>query len=156
MQGLADKISRAPIYEAIKILLSNGVLIDERKNRRDHRLFINNENLLVTVVPQIQLFRTAFLDLVKSSSKAIRRLYDKFGPSNELKTFENRMMIIQPLEVLFYVIDMLMLTSTMLWPKKMKNREGVYPLLFFIRTRGGINLYLFGVNHNIINSVERN
>jgi hypothetical protein len=33
------------------------------------------------------------------------------------------MMIIQPLEVLFYVIDMLMLTSTMLWPKKMKNRE---------------------------------
>jgi hypothetical protein len=123
VQGLTDKISRAPIYEAIKILLSNGVLIDERKNRRDHRLFINNENLLVTVVPQIQLFRTAFLDLVKSSSKAIRRLYDKFGPSNELKTFENRMMIIQPLEVLFYVIDMLMLTSTMLWPKKMKNRE---------------------------------
>jgi hypothetical protein len=137
--GLHDEISRNPLFEVVAKMFAKGVLVDRKKNRRDHRIFVNKENPLVIVPRQMELFRTSLLDLVKSSPKEIHALYDKpstydiFQNSAEAQGFEYAIMAFDPLEILFYTIDMLTLTSTILWPMKMKNRQVIrelYPIIF--------------------------
>ena len=48
VEGLKSKISRVPVLNSIKELLIDNMLINNSENRRDYRLFVNTDNLLVS------------------------------------------------------------------------------------------------------------
>jgi hypothetical protein len=129
VNGLHAKISRNPLYEVVNVMLAKGVLIDEKKNRRDHQIRINEDSLIVTIPPQIELFGTRFLDLAKSTSEEVDILFDKYGTSQDrlkkLRRFESDIIYEVGSAILFYVLDVVSLTSIFVWPRKSQNRETI-------------------------------
>ena len=71
VEGLKSKISRVPVLNIINELLTENSLINKSENRRDHKLFVNTDNLLVSVPEELEEFEKAYLNLLENSLKRI-------------------------------------------------------------------------------------
>jgi len=71
VEGLKDQISRVPVFDILKELLQDGTIIDVSTNRRDHKLYVNDDNLLVSVPRELEEFEKAFISLLQKSIKKI-------------------------------------------------------------------------------------
>ena len=71
VEGLKNEVSRVPIFDILTGLLKDSILIDKSANRRDHRLYVNGDNLLVTVPTELEVFEMAYDRLLQSSQEII-------------------------------------------------------------------------------------
>jgi predicted transcriptional regulator len=53
VDGLKKNLSRAPIFDILGELVKEGAVTDEKMNRRDHRYFLNDDNLLVSIPAEL-------------------------------------------------------------------------------------------------------
>ena len=65
VDGVKDKISRVPVFDIIKQLVQDGVVRDNKLNRRNHRYFIADNNLLVTVPRELDAFISNFFSVLE-------------------------------------------------------------------------------------------
>lgn len=70
-EGLKNQMSRVPVFDTLKELLQDGSIRDESTSRRDHKLYVNDDNLLVLVPRELEEFETAFNNLLHNSIKKI-------------------------------------------------------------------------------------
>jgi hypothetical protein len=71
VEGIKDQISRVTVYGTLKELLEDRRLRDDSTNRRDHKLYVNTDNLLVSVPRELEKFEKAYLNLLHNSIKRI-------------------------------------------------------------------------------------
>jgi hypothetical protein len=69
VDGIKDRISRVPFFNTLKILIEEGIVKDDASNRRDHKLYVDEKNLLVSVPRELQDFEEAFVNLLQKSKK---------------------------------------------------------------------------------------
>jgi hypothetical protein len=67
VEGLKNQMSRVPVFDTLKELLQDGSIRDESTSRRDHKLYVNDDNLLVSVPRELEEFETAFNNLLHNS-----------------------------------------------------------------------------------------
>jgi hypothetical protein len=70
-EGLKNSISRVPVFNTLRDLLEDNALRDESNNRRDHKLYVNSDNLLVSVPRELEDFEKAYINLLQNSAKRI-------------------------------------------------------------------------------------
>ena len=125
---ISHKLSRVPAYQTIGDLLEDGILKDERKkkNSRDHRLFVDEENPLVTVPQDLKSFEKAFIGLVRTAMIRIADLHKQYNERKyiiELNSFEYVMVFEYPHQLFANMTDSYMLSSTLIWPNKFSNAD---------------------------------
>jgi hypothetical protein len=69
--GTNDRISRVPFFNTLKELIEEGIIKDEASNRRDHKLYVDGDNPLVSVPRELQEFEEAFVNLLQKTKKKI-------------------------------------------------------------------------------------
>jgi hypothetical protein len=134
VKGLKDKISRVPVFHTLSELIKEGLVKDQKINRRDHRLFVDTNNPMIVVSREIEEFENVYISLLKKIEEHINRRYHDviahdYSNPNHRSTAE--------IDEFFYVTDLIstsfrifsevlamyMLRSTILWPKIIKDKD---------------------------------
>ena len=67
VNGVSEKISRTLVFRYLPDLIKDKIVLDNSKNRRDHKLSINNQNLLLEVQEELEGFQKAFFELINKT-----------------------------------------------------------------------------------------
>ena len=58
-------LSHVPVYRTLQDLIKDGTVKDQATNRRDHKLYVDFNNLLVSVPLELDEFKVHFYRLVE-------------------------------------------------------------------------------------------
>ena len=64
VDGIKKDLSRAPIFDTLRELVNEGAVTDKKINRREHRYFLNDDNLLVSIPAEFNQFKDYFFKLI--------------------------------------------------------------------------------------------
>jgi hypothetical protein len=67
VDGVHTELSRVTVYKTVKLLQEEGVLQDRKRNRRDHRFYVDANNPLVLIPKQLEEIETTFNKLLNKS-----------------------------------------------------------------------------------------
>ncbi len=122
VDGLIAKISRVPLFEGLNELTTVGVVKDDKTNRREHRLFVDANNPLISVPADLDKFKNAcFLFLEKWKAKYAKRR----SPVEEAVLLDTILLIYRHLTAMYN------LYFTLIWPKKVSD-PGILTNLYSI------------------------
>jgi hypothetical protein len=144
VNGLKKDLSRGPIFDTLRELRKEGALRDEKINRRDHRYFLNEDNLLVSIPAELDQFKDYYFNLIDEVNRRFDpkiKDRDKKYPEHlrknnvddlEWKTLDpviKRSSILYSLLGLYqHLVGMYILQSLSLWHRKIKDRETITKL----------------------------
>jgi hypothetical protein len=111
------KMSRQLVYKTVDSLVQQDMINDKNdsKNRQIHRLTINQNSILYSVIQDLDQFENAFAHL---SYKAFEKA-EEYGPDRR-EYFE---IVSQPYVIFFHVFDSYIVRSTLEWPKIIHDRD---------------------------------
>src|SRR5215203_3242831 len=78
VEGLKNEISRQPIFDILKDLINQKIIVDEKINRREHRYFINKNNIFYNTQKEIEKFKLAYFQLLEKYRLTYQNEYNKF------------------------------------------------------------------------------
>jgi Fe2+ or Zn2+ uptake regulation protein len=144
VEGIKKDLSRAPIFDTLSELVEQGAVRDEKINRRDHRYFLNEDNLLVSIPAELDQFKDYFFKLIHEVNRRLDtkiKEHDKKYPEHlreddpddlewkMLDPVKKRSRILYSLLGLYqHLVGMYILRSLSIWPKKIKNKEAINKL----------------------------
>jgi hypothetical protein len=73
VEGVKKHLSRVPVYGILEDLIKDGTVKDQATNRRDHKLYVDFNNLLVSVPKELEGFKKAYFNLLQESKERIRQ-----------------------------------------------------------------------------------
>jgi hypothetical protein len=111
------EMSRQLVYKILKGLVHQDMLNDKEdpNNRQIHRLTINQNSVLYSVIEQLDQFKNAFAHL---SHKAFEKA-EEYGPDSR-EYFE---IVSQPYKIFFHVVNSYIVRSTLVWPRIIHDRD---------------------------------
>jgi hypothetical protein len=146
VKGVSDKISRVPVFDTLSELMEDGIVKDQKINRRDHRLFIDTKNPMIVVSREIDEFESVYISLLKNVKEHINKRYHdlkthhysnpqarSLGEIDEF--FHTTDSISRSLRIFSDVLMMYMLRSAALWPNMIRDRDFVNKLNSTIFTK---------------------
>jgi hypothetical protein len=74
VEGVKKHLSRVPVYRTLEDLIKDGTVKDQATNRRDHKLSVDFNNLLVSVPLELDEFKVHFYRLVEIVSQNYKKL----------------------------------------------------------------------------------
>ena len=108
-------------------------MTDEKVNRREHRFFLNDDNLLISTPRELDQFKDYFFKLIdevnrRSATKITE--FDKKYPESRLRDpMIKRSRLLYSLLALYqHLVGMYVLRSLSIWPKKIKDKEVINKL----------------------------
>jgi len=117
---------------------------DEKMNRRDHRYFLNDDNLLVSIPAELDQFKNYFFKLIDevnrrfgTKTKEHDKKYLEHLRENNVEDLEWKMLdpVRKRSRILFsllglyqHLVGMYILRSLSIWPKKIRNKETITKL----------------------------
>jgi hypothetical protein len=133
-EGVEDKISRVPAYNTVSDLVDDGIVKDEKVNRRDHRFFVDANNPMIVVSREIDEFESVYISLLKKVREHINRRYhdvmarDYSDPLHRSlgeidEVFNTTDLISTSFRIFSEVLKMYMLRSTILWPNIIEDKD---------------------------------
>jgi hypothetical protein len=134
VNGLKKDLSRGPIFDTLIELIKEGAVTDEKTNRRDHRYFLNEDNLLVSIPAELDQFKDYFFDLINEVNRQLGTKIEEHLRENniedqEWKTLDpvrKRSGILYSLLALYqHLVGMYILQSLSLWHRKIKDKETI-------------------------------
>lgn len=144
VDGLKKNLSRAPIFDILGELVKEGAVTDEKMNRRDHRYFLNDDNLLVSIPAELDQFKNYFFKLIDevnrrfgTKTKEHDKKYLEHLRENNVEDLEWKMLdpVRKRSRILFsllglyqHLVGMYILRSLSIWPKKIRNKETITKL----------------------------
>ena len=75
VQGVKDNISRVPVYGTLAKMMKEGLLRDQKINRRDHRLVVDTNNPIIEISRELEEFESAYISLLEKVKEHINRRY---------------------------------------------------------------------------------
>jgi predicted transcriptional regulator len=142
VDGLEASISRKTIFDILQELTKEGIVKDDRVNRRDHRYFVEAKNPLVSVPIELDGFEKAFVKILAKSAEFIEKKYlplifeaNKAGRSYEKSLVDVFFLLTEPIDLFFAVADSYLVSCTMQWPTIIKDKETLKKLSALVFTR---------------------
>ena len=149
VDGVIDKISRIPVFNIIRQLVNDGILRDDKINRRDHRYFVVENNLLVTVPKELDEFARNYYfildkvqvcladkDLARKRAERFRWSRKSVTPEKLLQMSEvaKHVLMDPAVDVFFAQVIVYNLRALSVWPSVIKDSEvlsRLYSIVFF-------------------------
>ena len=87
VNALDGQLSRVPILNTLKELKKERIIheLKEKQNSRDHKLFVNTGNIVVSVSQEIDELEKSFFSLFKSIKKKYDAVYSSANSTNTYK-----------------------------------------------------------------------
>ena len=139
VDGIKKYLSRAPIFDTLRELVNEGAVTDEKINRREHRYFLNDDNLLVSIPAELDQFKDYFFKLIDevnqrfdTNIKEHDKKYPELLRENNVDDLEWKMLdsvkkksrlSYSLLGLYQHLVGMYILRSLAIWPKKIRNKE---------------------------------
>jgi hypothetical protein len=125
-------LSRVPIFNILAELVKEGAVTDEKINRREHRFFLNDDNLLVSTPAELDQFKDYFFKLIDEvNRRSDTRIseFDKKHPAMLQHPMIKRSRLLYSLLSLYqHLVGMYVLRSLSIWPKKIKDKDVISKL----------------------------
>lgn len=132
VDGMRRDLSRVPIFDTLRDLVKEGAVTDKTINRREHRYFLNDDNLLVSIPAELDQFKDYFfklIDEVNRRSDTKIKEHDKKYPEQLREPMMKRSRLLYSLLSLYQqLVGMCVLRSLSIWPKKIRNKEAINKL----------------------------
>jgi hypothetical protein len=144
VNGIKKDLSRGPVFDTLSELIKEGTITDEKISRRDHRYFLNEDNLLVSIPAELDQFKDYYYNLIDEVNRRFDpkiKERDKKYPEHlrknnvddlEWKTLDpvrKRSRILYSLLILYqHLVGMYILQSLSLWHRKIKDKETITKL----------------------------
>jgi hypothetical protein len=145
VKALEGRLSRVPVLKIIEEIEQDDIVnrLTDRENSREHKLYVNNNNIVVTVSNELKEFEEAFFSSFRKVKEKFEALYLETWTqySSDLSKCDLSKMhpivnLISELFHIFYeVVDIYMIRSMMVWPKKIQDRDILKKLYSIIFTK---------------------
>ena len=134
VKGVSDKISRVPVFDTLSELMKDGIVKDQKVNRRDHRLFLDTNNPLIVIPREIDEFESVYISLLKKVKEHINRRYHELKTRHhsspdqrnlaEADEYFNALDLISTsFRIFSEVLGTYMVRSTILWPNIIEDKD---------------------------------
>jgi hypothetical protein len=142
-KGVEDYIGRVKVSNIIKDLKEENIVIGKKRkpNSRDIQLYINNDNLLVSVPKELEEFEKAFFTLLaKAKSEYEKRYFSIISRSYPFIDYQSEFVMImplitQPLQIFHEMVNVYNAYSILLWPKKIQDKDTLKELYTVVFTK---------------------
>ena len=139
-RGLKHLISKKTIYKLVSEMVSENILQEEEEkvNSRDHNLYVNGNNPLVSVPKEIQQFENAFFPFFNKitnryqNTLLVRALEDNQEEERKRSTTHTPKLLSDErlaelttvrLSIFFRMIDSYLFRSILIWSKQIQDKE---------------------------------
>jgi hypothetical protein len=136
-----EQMSRKTFFKELSILREKGEIIVKNKNKRDKELYVDKNNLLITVPKELEQFEKDFLKLVETISiklKNLNKVSKGNGQSNKTNlTYADIYLAsyILLLKILFRIIDSYIFRYLIKWSSSNIKEEDKVQLFIIIFSR---------------------
>jgi hypothetical protein len=135
VKGVEKFISRKTVFKILHELKKDGVVIDEKDkdkpNRRDHKLFLDTNNLLVLVPRELEEFKSHYLVLVNKVMKKVRDVQ----PSQSEKIEDTRNLLAGVIDIFHMLTNAYLFRSIINWPRVIHDVETLNKLYTITLTK---------------------
>jgi hypothetical protein len=130
IEGVKSHMSRSTFFKDLQKLVEDKEVKKEQSNKRDHRLYVEIDNPAVFVPQQLDELEKKFKNLLEGSKKE----YFKKPPQDDKYLFTSyHPFYIAPFLLLHMIIDSYVIQSTLIWPRKIQDKQGlakIYTIIF--------------------------
>jgi hypothetical protein len=120
-----------PAHSIVSDLVNDGIVKDEKVNRRDHRFFVDRNNPVIVTSREIDEFESVYIPLLQKVKEIINTRYHDVMSSHypnldqrSLDEYFNAFdLISSSFRIFSEVLGMYMLRSTILWPNLIKDKD---------------------------------
>jgi hypothetical protein len=127
--GVKESMSRQTFFRHLNALRNSNVVIEERPNKRDRSLYINNRDLLVIVSNELDHFEGAYFELLRKVVLEIKNIPSAPDESRKLNNDQYEM-IARREDLLFNalvffkdMVDTYTFKLSMMWPVSISDRR---------------------------------
>jgi hypothetical protein len=150
VKGVGNHIGRVKVFKVLKVLRKQR-MVTIQKLGRDIKHFLNDTNPLVSVPIELEAFEKGLYTLLERAKKITE---EKYGPAISEVTLTNKDLTrinsefaslnLEPLRLMFAMIDAYLLNSTALWPRMIKDKEILKDLYVYVFNKiADIQVHLF-------------
>jgi predicted transcriptional regulator len=120
-QGVVDSVdyARVTILKAIKNLVNYGIITQELDNRK-HRLYVNDKSIFKSSMDDIKSFKKSYFSLVRMANKCYKKIEGR--DDDEMYSW---MISTNLIFILKHLITSYSLHAVFVWPKMIKDTEGL-------------------------------
>src|SRR5690242_8872484 len=129
-KALESKLSRVPVLNTIADLAKDGeIRIEiEKENSRDHKLYVNSDNILVLVENELNEFEKSFLSLIEKSKQKFDSQYLSIKRNDSSQNYGSRFLPIlplmsQPIYIFQEVVNLFLVRAMISWPSKVQDKQ---------------------------------
>jgi hypothetical protein len=141
--GVQNYIGRVKVSRILKDLKSENIVIGKRRkpNSREIQLYVNNDNLLVSVPRELEEFEKAFFSLLEKAKvefeKRLIYIISRTLPSTHHQSEYSIIisLITQPLDIFHEMVNVYNVNSILLWPEKIQDKDTLKELYTVVFTK---------------------
>ena len=137
--GVKEQIGSVKVSRILKDLKEENIVIEKRRkqNSRDIPLYVNTDNLLVSVPRELEEFENAFFILLeKAKLEFEKRNLSILSQTRDPSEFSILIpLILQPLKIFHEMINVYNVYSILLWPKKIQDKDTLKELYTVVFTK---------------------
>jgi hypothetical protein len=138
---MEGKISRQTVLNTLDDLESDDMVYwkTQRQNSRDHKFFVKEDNILVSVSKELEEFDKSFFSMLTKVKQKFDKLYlhtkaQRAKNQSRLSKFERLLNLLsQAVEIFYEIVDVYMLRCILKWPTIIKDQDTIkklYSILF--------------------------
>jgi hypothetical protein len=154
VKAFEPRLSRVPVLNTIEELKQDGMVRQEteKENSREHKLYVNTENILISVSKELEEFEQNFFSLLEKVIKKMRHSLSKSSSrthrnKNARLTIESKLyylsegerLRIQPVadslwqlrNLFFEIVNVYMIRSIDVWSQRIQDQE-IRKKIYFI------------------------
>jgi Fe2+ or Zn2+ uptake regulation protein len=163
VDGLKSLFSRAPVFRAIKSLVSYKLIVERKdnNNRQTYNLFIDSHSLSALVIQNLDCFELNFFSLLKdvkteyenSYQVIVSNAYKNRSVPQDLDTsglVSLHKSMMQLVYIFYEVMDILMFHSVIVWPEEIQDEYALKKLYSIVFTR---TIYMHAQLHTILRTI---
>jgi len=132
VEGVQNHVSRVTVFKLLRELIDSGAVRiysgnNQKKNARDHKLIVDEDNPLISVRLELEEFESAFFDFFYKEIKEFGPQLNAARESGEKRVFYElgfkQSMIIHGLLFIFYsMVDACLVRFLFIWPQKISDQ----------------------------------
>lgn len=156
-RGLKNRMSKKTIVKLVPILIKENTIqeVTDKQNKRNRKLYVNKNNLLVSVPKKLEEFQSAYISMFDNTTQKIivpsifgRSFAEEFDSLRTIPIERISQLSDERLSVFFRMVDSILLLSIMEWPKRIQDKESLKKLYHTVFTKIGDLLIDIAENHD--------
>jgi hypothetical protein len=130
-RDLAQRIPKGTIYKLVNVMIKEGVLIEQKHDKKSIRLFVNKNNLLASVPIELEQFKSALDALFDKTNEKIT-FPSIFGTSPNIASDRISQLSEERLSLFLRMVDSILIRSIVKWPKRIQDKETLKKLYYTV------------------------